>query len=91
MEAQRGWHPWPSRGPRRRGWAAAGASPAGPPTPAWKGGPHLWPLAPLSQDPEVAAAVAELKALKDAEAAVKQRWHEMVGSSFEDEGEAAEA
>ena len=53
--------------------------------------PHAQPTASrpnrqlpnAAQDPEVAAAVAELKARKDAQAALKQRWDEMVGSTME--------
>jgi hypothetical protein len=35
------------------------------------------------QDPEVVAAVAELKARKEAQAALQRRWEDMVGSTIE--------
>lgn len=34
--------------------------------------------------------MAELKARKDAQAALQQRWQDMVGSSLEDDGEGEE-
>ncbi|KIZ05842.1 hypothetical protein MNEG_2119 [Monoraphidium neglectum] len=36
-----------------------------------------------NQDPEVVAAVAELKARKEAQAALQRRWEDMVGSTIE--------
>ncbi|GBF89195.1 hypothetical protein Rsub_01912 [Raphidocelis subcapitata] len=43
-----------------------------------------------NKDAEVVAAVAELKARKDAAAALQRKWEEMVGGTMEDEGEEEE-
>lgn len=48
------------------------------------------PAPPPPQDPEVIAAVAELKARKDAQAALQAKWDELTGGAIQDTLEDAE-